>query len=118
MVFASLDLEWLSSFAISEQLSPDSVVTVVDRQGTVLTGYPDPEVWPRINSQDAPIVQRAIQMKQGPGGGDRSTDAGGYTPTPAWLGRPGTERLCADRGRRAKPCSPRRRRAQPQSAGA
>jgi diguanylate cyclase (GGDEF)-like protein/PAS domain S-box-containing protein len=64
VVFASLDLEWLSNFAISEQLSPDSVVTVVDRQGTVLTGYPDPEVWPGINSQDAPIVQRAIQTKR------------------------------------------------------
>ncbi|MBI5612314.1 MAG: EAL domain-containing protein [Gammaproteobacteria bacterium] len=63
VVFVSLDLEWLSSFAISEQLSPDSVVTVVDRQGTVLAGYPDPEVWPGINSRDAPIVQRAIQQK-------------------------------------------------------
>jgi diguanylate cyclase (GGDEF)-like protein/PAS domain S-box-containing protein len=64
VVFASLDLEWLSSFAVSEQLSPDSVVTVVDRQGTVLAGYPDPEVWSGINSRDAPIVQRAIQRKR------------------------------------------------------
>jgi len=63
VVFASLDLEWLSNFSLNEQLSPDSVVTVVDRQGTVLTGYPDPEVWPGINSRDAPIVSRAIKMK-------------------------------------------------------
>ena len=62
-VYASLDLNWLGRFSVSEQLSRDSVVTVVDRQGTVLAGYPEPEIWPGINGQDAPIVRRAIEMK-------------------------------------------------------
>jgi diguanylate cyclase (GGDEF)-like protein/PAS domain S-box-containing protein len=65
VVFASLDLNWLGNFAGSEQLSSDSMVTVVDRQGTVLAGYPEPEVWPGINSEDAPIVRRALEMKLG-----------------------------------------------------
>ncbi len=45
VVFAGIDLAWLDSFVAGAHLPPGSSLTVVDSTGTILTRYPDPEVW-------------------------------------------------------------------------
>lgn len=45
IVFASVDLGWLSEFAISIGLSEGATLTLADREGTVIARYPDPDRW-------------------------------------------------------------------------
>jgi len=45
VVFAGIDLAWLDSFVARAHLPPGSSLSVVDSTGTILTRYPDPEVW-------------------------------------------------------------------------
>lgn len=45
VVFVSLDLAWLNRFAERAKLPPGSTFTLLDRAGTVLARYPDPESW-------------------------------------------------------------------------
>jgi len=40
VVFSALDLEWLNQFAAHAQLPAGSVLTVIDRNGTILVRYP------------------------------------------------------------------------------
>jgi signal transduction histidine kinase/PAS domain-containing protein len=66
VVFASLDLAWLNQLAAEAQLPEGSTLLVVDRNGTILVRYPDPEVWVGQSAPEAPIV-RAILAQQGEG---------------------------------------------------
>jgi HD-GYP domain-containing protein (c-di-GMP phosphodiesterase class II)/HAMP domain-containing protein len=45
VVIAGLDLHWLGGLAAAVQLPKGSVLTVVDRGGTILARHPDPEKW-------------------------------------------------------------------------
>src|SRR5262245_39989107 len=45
VAFVALDLAWLNRLAAEAQLPADSVFVVVDRLGTILVRYPDPEKW-------------------------------------------------------------------------
>jgi signal transduction histidine kinase len=45
VVFAGIDLAWLDSFVGEAQLPAGSSLSIVDSTGTILTRYPDPEVW-------------------------------------------------------------------------
>lgn len=45
VVFSALDLAWLGQFAGQAELPPGSMLTVIDRNGTVLARYPDPARW-------------------------------------------------------------------------
>jgi PAS domain S-box-containing protein len=75
VIFASLDLGWLSQLAAQAQLPPDSTFTVVDRQGAILIDYPDGEG--RVGQTlDAPILA-AIREHAGRDGAVEATDAGG-----------------------------------------
>jgi hypothetical protein len=45
VLFAGLDLNWLTTFAAEVELSKDASFWVFDNQGTVLTTFPDSEKW-------------------------------------------------------------------------
>lgn len=45
MVYASLDLTWLSRLAAKIELPPGATLAIIDRQGTFLVRHPDPEKW-------------------------------------------------------------------------
>jgi PAS domain S-box-containing protein len=45
IVFAALDLAWLNQLVAAAELPAGSVLTVVDRHGTILSRFPNPEEW-------------------------------------------------------------------------
>ncbi|MBI2935793.1 MAG: HAMP domain-containing protein [Chloroflexi bacterium] len=65
VVFAALDLAWLGKFAAEAKLPPGSVLTVVDRQGNVLTRYPDGEGWTGFAGSETPLIQVALARGEG-----------------------------------------------------
>jgi len=66
VVYAALNLEWLMRFTPLTELPPKSAITVVDRQGIILTRAPDPEgKWTGINlTSDVPIAKAFIDSGQ------------------------------------------------------
>src|SRR3989441_1793372 len=56
VVYAALELAWLNDFAANADLPPGSSVTVLDRKGTILARFPDPERWVGKTEPEAPIV--------------------------------------------------------------
>ena len=71
VVFAALDLAWLNQFAAQARLPPESVLTVLDRRGTVLIRYPDPEPWVGRSLAGNPVVETIL------GGGTDVTEGRG-----------------------------------------
>jgi signal transduction histidine kinase len=66
VVFAALDLAWLKALASQAGLPPGSMLTVIDRHGTILSRYPDEEKW--IGQlMPEPLVLNAILSQQGNG---------------------------------------------------
>ncbi|HEY2989234.1 MAG TPA: ATP-binding protein [Candidatus Binatia bacterium] len=63
VLFAALDLEWLNRLLVQSQLSPGSVVIVVDQNGTVLAHSTEPEKWVGKSLPQVPIV-RVILTEQ------------------------------------------------------
>jgi signal transduction histidine kinase/HAMP domain-containing protein len=57
VLFAALDLTWLTHFATAAPVPAGATLTVVDHRGTVLAHYPDPQHWLGQSAQDAPIVK-------------------------------------------------------------
>ncbi|MDM9382733.1 ATP-binding protein [Chlorogloeopsis sp. ULAP01] len=45
IAIAALNLAWLNQLAMQVQLPENSVLSVVDRQGTLLVRYPEPQKW-------------------------------------------------------------------------
>jgi PAS domain S-box-containing protein len=66
VVFASLDLTWLNQLAAEAQLPEGSTFTAIDRNGTILVRYPDPESWVGQTMDETPIVEM-ILTQQGEG---------------------------------------------------
>ncbi len=65
VVFAALDLAWLNELAGQAGLPPGSLLTVIDRQGTILSRYPDQEWVGRPVPES--LVFKAILAQQGSG---------------------------------------------------
>ena len=63
VVFAGLDLSWLSRLLAESRLPEHSTVTVVDGVGQVLARYPAPEQWVGQFFPDAPFVRAAIDRQ-------------------------------------------------------
>jgi PAS domain S-box-containing protein len=63
VVFASLDLTWLNQLAAEAQLPEGSTFTVIDRNGTILVRYPDPEKWVGKSLPEAPIVETILEQQ-------------------------------------------------------
>jgi PAS domain S-box-containing protein len=56
VLFAALDLTWLTEFVTTVQVPTGVTLTVVDHRGTVLARAPDPAHWLGRSASDAPIV--------------------------------------------------------------
>jgi signal transduction histidine kinase len=69
VVVAALDLAWLNELASQAGLPPGSMLTVIDRNGTILSRYPDNGKW--IGQlMPEPLVLKAILTQQGNGTAD------------------------------------------------
>jgi PAS domain S-box-containing protein len=77
VVFAALDLTWLNELAAEAQLPAGSTFTVIDRNGTILVRYPEPEAWVGRTMDEVPIVE-AILTQQAEG----TAEAQGVDGTP------------------------------------
>jgi signal transduction histidine kinase len=66
VVFASLDLTWLNQLPAEANLPPGTTFTVIDRHGTILVRYPDPELWVGQSLPESPIIN-LILSQQGEG---------------------------------------------------
>lgn len=45
VAYAAMDLAWLNALAAHAELPKGATLTVVDREGTILARYPDPDLW-------------------------------------------------------------------------
>ncbi len=81
VVFAALDLSWLNQFAAHVRLPEGSTLTVIDRQGTILARFPDPQAWVGKSVPEAPILT-AIASQEGEG----TAEAVGLDGTPRLYG--------------------------------
>jgi signal transduction histidine kinase len=77
VVFAALDLAWLNELARQAGLPPGTMLTVIDRKGTILSRYPDEGRWVG-QLMPEPLVLNAILTQQGNG----TTDAPGTDGIP------------------------------------
>jgi signal transduction histidine kinase len=77
VVFAALDLAWLNQLARQAGLPPGTMLTVIDRNGTILSRYPDDGEWVGQLIPE-PLVLKAILTQQGNG----TTDAPGTDGIP------------------------------------
>jgi signal transduction histidine kinase len=66
VVVASLDLAWLNELAKQAGLPPGSMLTVIDRNGTILSRYPDDGKWVGKLMPES-LVLKAIAAQQGNG---------------------------------------------------
>jgi diguanylate cyclase (GGDEF)-like protein len=65
VVFAALDLVWLNQIAANANLPKNSTLTLFDRNGTILTRYPDPEKWVGKSEADRPLVRKMLSQGEG-----------------------------------------------------
>jgi signal transduction histidine kinase len=77
VVFAALDLAWLDQLAKQAELPPGTMLTIIDRNGTILSRYPDNGKWVG-ELMPEPVVLNAILTQQGNG----TTDAPGTDGIP------------------------------------
>jgi signal transduction histidine kinase len=77
VLFAALDLAWLNELAGQAGLPPGSMLTVIDRHGTILSRYPDEGKWVG-KLMPEPLVLNTILTQQGNG----TTDAPGTDGIP------------------------------------
>jgi signal transduction histidine kinase len=77
VIFAALDLAWLNALASQAGLPRGSILTVIDRHGTILSRYPDEGKWVG-NLMPEPLVLNAILTQQGNG----TTEAAGTDGIP------------------------------------
>ena len=66
VLFAALDLAWLTQYAAQAQLPQGAELSVIDGNGTVLVRYPESGAWIGKSVPDAPIV-KAILERRGEG---------------------------------------------------
>src|SRR5256712_7465253 len=80
VVCAALELRWLNDFAANADLPPGSTITVLDRKGTILARFPDPDRWVGKTEPEAPIVAAIVK------GGEGTADAPGLDAVPRLFG--------------------------------
>ncbi len=65
VVFAAIDLGWLSTAPQAEPLPSDAVLLVLDRQGTILARYPEGARWVGRTLPDQPLVRAILTSRAG-----------------------------------------------------
>jgi PAS domain S-box-containing protein len=63
VIFAALDLTWLNQLAAQAQLPEGSTLTVIDRNGTILVRYPEPDLWVGHTLPEAPIIETILSER-------------------------------------------------------
>jgi signal transduction histidine kinase len=69
VVFAALDLVWLNELARQAGMPPGTMLTVIDRNGTILSRYPEEGRWVG-QLMPEPLVLNAILTQEGNGTSD------------------------------------------------
>jgi len=65
VLFTGVDLSWLNRLVAAADLPSDSTLTVIDREGTVLSRNLDPEQWVGRAAPDAEIVRACLTKNRG-----------------------------------------------------
>jgi diguanylate cyclase (GGDEF)-like protein/PAS domain S-box-containing protein len=65
IIVAGFNLDWLNQFVAKTKLPPGAVLTVIDRNFTVLTQTLEPDKWVGQTVKQAPIVNAILTKKQG-----------------------------------------------------
>ncbi len=65
VVAAALDLGRLNQLAAQAQLPPGATLTAVDRNGTIIARYPEPERWLGQQLPEAPLVKALLSQREG-----------------------------------------------------
>jgi PAS domain S-box-containing protein len=63
VVFAALDLVWLTQLTGEARLPEGASLSILDSQGTILARFPDPEKWSGKPVPDAPLFQ-ILQLRE------------------------------------------------------
>lgn len=63
IVFAALKLDWIKEVADTFNLPEGSVITVIDREGTILALFPNGSSFIGTNQKDNPLVQKVLNGK-------------------------------------------------------
>lgn len=65
IVTAALDLAWLNQQAAEMQSSQDMEFLAIDREGTILARYPDPEKWVGQSLPETGIIKTILSQQEG-----------------------------------------------------
>lgn len=65
VIAASLDLSRLSQLAVRARLPEGATLTAIDRNGTIIAHYPDPQRWIGRTLQDDPLAQAMLLQGEG-----------------------------------------------------
>jgi two-component system cell cycle sensor histidine kinase/response regulator CckA len=65
IVFASFDLAWLNKFMDQIQIPKGTTLFVIDRNGMILTCYPEPEKWIGKTMPEASLVKTILSQDEG-----------------------------------------------------
>jgi signal transduction histidine kinase len=65
VVGAALDLGRLNRIAAQAQLPPGATLTAIDRNGTIIARYPDPERWLGQKLAEAPPIKTLLTQREG-----------------------------------------------------
>ena len=65
VIGATLSLDWLGHLLAPGNMEQGGTLTVVDRNGTVLARYPEPEKWVGQSLPEAPLVEAILTQRRG-----------------------------------------------------
>jgi len=77
ILVAALDLTWLNQLAAEAQLPPGATFTVIDRFGTILARYPDPDAWIGQTMPEATVQELILNH-----GGEGTIEVVGFDGIP------------------------------------
>ena len=77
IVAIGIDLSWINQLISEADLPSNSAYTVINRNGTILARYPDPEKWIGQPASDVPIVDEVLTKQ-----GESITEAKGVDGVP------------------------------------
>ena len=65
VINVSLDLAWFNQMASDAHMPPGSTLTVIDKNGSILAHYPDPENWVGKLMPENPVMNVILSQKEG-----------------------------------------------------
>jgi PAS domain S-box-containing protein len=65
IVSAALDVHWLTQLLADARPLEGTTLKIIDRSGTIVAHYPDPERWVGRSLPDAPIVRTVLAEREG-----------------------------------------------------